>query len=141
MPLDDVRVLDAATFAAAPFAATCLAEIGAEVIRIERPDIGEIALQGTLRHPGRDRRPGPTLAAHNETVCAGEPGLTREEVVHRSGPQRGVAGERREVERRRRGIGPFGVRLDRTSDSGRTACRRWSHNPAPGPNGGAASCC
>ncbi len=40
-PLDDIRVLDIATFVAAPFASACLAEFGAEVIKIERPKEGD----------------------------------------------------------------------------------------------------
>ncbi len=36
-----VRVLDAATFIAAPFTATILGEFGAEVIKVERPDGGD----------------------------------------------------------------------------------------------------
>lgn len=36
-PLDGVRVLDIATFIAAPFATTILAEFGAEVIKVEHP--------------------------------------------------------------------------------------------------------
>lgn len=36
-PLDGVRVLDLATFIAAPFATTILAEFGAEVIKVEHP--------------------------------------------------------------------------------------------------------
>jgi crotonobetainyl-CoA:carnitine CoA-transferase CaiB-like acyl-CoA transferase len=36
-----VRVLDLATFIAAPFAATILAEFGAEVIKVEQPDGGD----------------------------------------------------------------------------------------------------
>ncbi len=38
-PLEGVRILDIATFIAAPFAATALSEFGAEVIKIEKPDI------------------------------------------------------------------------------------------------------
>lgn len=40
-PLDGIRVLDLATFVAAPFAATILGEFGAEVIKIEHPDGGD----------------------------------------------------------------------------------------------------
>lgn len=40
-PLADLRVLDIATFIAAPFAATMLGEFGAEVIKIEQPDGGD----------------------------------------------------------------------------------------------------
>lgn len=40
-PLEGVRVLDLATFIAAPFAATIMAEFGAEVIKIEQPAGGD----------------------------------------------------------------------------------------------------
>lgn len=40
-PLDGVRVLDLATFVAAPFAAAILGEFGAEVIKVEHPDGGD----------------------------------------------------------------------------------------------------
>ncbi|MEL7028340.1 MAG: CoA transferase [Pseudomonadota bacterium] len=40
-PLRGVRVLDVATFIAAPFAATVLGEFGAEVIKIEQPGGGD----------------------------------------------------------------------------------------------------
>ena len=36
-PLDGIRVLDVATFIAAPFATTIMAEFGAEVIKVEHP--------------------------------------------------------------------------------------------------------
>ncbi len=39
--LDGIRVLDLATFIAAPFAATILAEFGAEVIKVEQPGTGD----------------------------------------------------------------------------------------------------
>ena len=40
-PMDGVRVLDIATFLAAPFCGTLLAEFGAEVIKIEQPGVGD----------------------------------------------------------------------------------------------------
>ncbi len=44
-PLDGIRVLDIATFVAAPFAAASLAEFGAEVIKIEKPSVGDYLRQ------------------------------------------------------------------------------------------------
>lgn len=41
LPLDGIRVLDLATFVAAPFAATILGEFGAEVIKVEHPNGGD----------------------------------------------------------------------------------------------------
>jgi crotonobetainyl-CoA:carnitine CoA-transferase CaiB-like acyl-CoA transferase len=41
MPMQGIRVIDAATFIAAPFAGTLLAEFGAEVIKVELPEIGD----------------------------------------------------------------------------------------------------
>jgi crotonobetainyl-CoA:carnitine CoA-transferase CaiB-like acyl-CoA transferase len=40
-PLSHLRVLDLGTFVAAPFAATLLAEFGAEVIKVEQPGLGD----------------------------------------------------------------------------------------------------
>jgi crotonobetainyl-CoA:carnitine CoA-transferase CaiB-like acyl-CoA transferase len=40
-PLADVRVLDIATFLAAPFCGTLLADFGAEVIKVEQPGCGD----------------------------------------------------------------------------------------------------
>jgi crotonobetainyl-CoA:carnitine CoA-transferase CaiB-like acyl-CoA transferase len=40
-PLDGIRVLDVATFIAAPFCGTLLAEFGAEVIKVELPKLGD----------------------------------------------------------------------------------------------------
>src|SRR5262245_58602905 len=40
-PLAGVRVLDIATFLAAPFAGTVLADFGAEVIKVEQPKVGD----------------------------------------------------------------------------------------------------
>jgi crotonobetainyl-CoA:carnitine CoA-transferase CaiB-like acyl-CoA transferase len=52
-PLDGVRVLDLATFVAAPFSATILGEFGAEVIKVEQPGGGD-PLRGLGKPSGRD---------------------------------------------------------------------------------------
>ncbi len=41
MAMQGIRVIDAATFIAAPFAGTLLGEFGAEVIKVELPEIGD----------------------------------------------------------------------------------------------------
>ena len=41
LPMDGVRVLDLATFIAAPYSAAILGEFGAEVIKVEHPDGGD----------------------------------------------------------------------------------------------------
>ena len=40
-PLAGIRVLDIATFIAAPYCASVLSEFGAEVIKVEQPDTGD----------------------------------------------------------------------------------------------------
>ncbi len=55
-PLAGVLVLDAATFLAAPFCATLLAEFGAEVIKIEQPGVGD-----SLRRLGTPSAAGDTF--------------------------------------------------------------------------------
>jgi len=52
-PLDGIRVLDIATFVAAPFAGACLAEFGADVIKIEKPGVGD-----SLRQLGTESETG-----------------------------------------------------------------------------------
>ena len=52
-PMAGVRVLDIATFVAAPFCGTILADFGAEVIKIEQPDGGDTLRKfGTLTECG-----------------------------------------------------------------------------------------
>src|SRR5512134_2252176 len=41
LPLSGVRILDMATFIAAPYCATILSEFGAEVIKVEEPAKGD----------------------------------------------------------------------------------------------------
>jgi succinyl-CoA:(S)-malate CoA-transferase subunit A len=57
-PLADIRVLDAGTFIAAPFAATVLSEFGAEVIKVENPTGGD----PWRRYGTPTSREGDTLA-------------------------------------------------------------------------------
>ncbi|MGD9867639.1 MAG: CaiB/BaiF CoA transferase family protein [Hyphomicrobiales bacterium] len=59
--LGGIRVLDIATFIAAPFAAAALSEFGAEVIKIERPDGGD-----PWRRYGTRKDGGDTLAWKSE---------------------------------------------------------------------------
>jgi crotonobetainyl-CoA:carnitine CoA-transferase CaiB-like acyl-CoA transferase len=53
MALAELRVLDISTFVSAPFAAACLAEFGAEVLKIEKPGEGDSLRQlGTRSETG-----------------------------------------------------------------------------------------
>ena len=54
-PLAGIRVLDIATFVAAPFAAASLGEFGAEVIKVEQPRVGD-----SLRRVGTYSEVGDT---------------------------------------------------------------------------------
>ena len=40
-PLAGIRVIDIATYIAAPYCATIMAEFGAEVIKVEQPKVGD----------------------------------------------------------------------------------------------------
>ena len=52
-PLEGIRVIDAATFQAAPYAMTILGEFGAEVIKVEHPSGGDpLRKYGTLNDCG-----------------------------------------------------------------------------------------
>ncbi len=55
-PLAGIRVIDCATFIAAPFCGTLLAEFGAEVIKVELPEVGD-----PLRNFGTRTDCGETL--------------------------------------------------------------------------------
>ena len=50
--LQGIRVLDLATFIAAPFCATLMAEFGAEVIKVEMPGQGDPLRQLSTKHQG-----------------------------------------------------------------------------------------
>lgn len=53
-PLSDIRVLDIATFIAAPFCGTLLADFGADVLKIEQPDGGDTLRRFGTVVPGAD---------------------------------------------------------------------------------------
>ena len=53
-PLEGLTALDLATFVAAPFCCTLLAEMGAEVIKVEQPGTGD-----PIRDLGDKVRDGP----------------------------------------------------------------------------------
>lgn len=71
LPLAGLRVIDASTLLAAPYAASLLSELGAEVIKVEQPGVGDPARRfrdGTLATwdvTNRNRR-GVTLDLHTE---------------------------------------------------------------------------
>lgn len=60
-PLAGIKVLDIATFVAAPFAAASMAEFGAEVIKIEKPGVGD-----SLRNLGTESETGDSWFWINE---------------------------------------------------------------------------
>ena len=62
LPLSDLRVLDCATFIAAPYCATMLAEFGADVIKVEKPGGGD-----AMRRFGTPTPRGDTLAWLSES--------------------------------------------------------------------------
>ncbi len=65
-PLSGIRILSSGTLIAQPFAATLAAEMGAEVIHIERPGEGDVwkSLTGLYSGSGLNRRtplPAPLM--------------------------------------------------------------------------------
>ena len=56
LPMAGLRVLDIATFVAAPFCGAILGEFGAEVIKVEKPGLGD-----PLRQWGTPTETGDTL--------------------------------------------------------------------------------
>jgi len=59
-PLEGLLVLDFAQFLAGPWAATRLADLGARVIKIERPGTGDIGRHLYISNLSLDRATPPT---------------------------------------------------------------------------------
>lgn len=58
MPMQGIRVIDISTFIAAPFAATLLGEFGADVIKVELPDVGDPCRTSAMRRMPVTASPG-----------------------------------------------------------------------------------
>lgn len=71
-PLEGLRVLDFAQFLAGPMAALRLADLGAEVIKIERPDIGDLCRSLVISDQkiGSDSLLFHTINRNKESVAA-----------------------------------------------------------------------
>ena len=54
-PLQGVKIVSSGTLIAQPFAAALAADMGAEVIQIERPGVGDVGWRDD-RHPAQDKR-------------------------------------------------------------------------------------
>ncbi|CAN5781335.1 CoA transferase [soil metagenome] len=65
-PLADLRVIDCSTVVAGPGCARYLADFGADVIKVERPDGGDTTRQMGWRHPGDDVALWWKLAGRNK---------------------------------------------------------------------------
>ncbi|MFF2502773.1 CaiB/BaiF CoA transferase family protein [Streptomyces sp. NPDC058067] len=67
LPLEGIRVLELGNFIAAPFATRVLADFGAQVIKIERPDTGD-ELRGWRRSRGTTSMMFRTIARNKHSV-------------------------------------------------------------------------
>jgi crotonobetainyl-CoA:carnitine CoA-transferase CaiB-like acyl-CoA transferase len=68
-PLAGLRVLDIATFIAAPFAATLMGEFGAEIIKIEMPQKGDDARRLGTRSEAGDTFVWLSEARNKKSIC------------------------------------------------------------------------
>ncbi|MBW2271106.1 MAG: CoA transferase [Deltaproteobacteria bacterium] len=89
-PLEGIRVIDIGTLVAGPWAATMLADQGADVIKVERPGVGDM-----LRHVGSQASRRKSTRWHVGHVSRLQPrqALTRSRPRKPAG-RRGVPGTR-----------------------------------------------
>ncbi|MBI5966556.1 MAG: CoA transferase [Deltaproteobacteria bacterium] len=81
MPLEGMRVIDLATFIAAPFCAALLGDFGAEVIKVEMPGQGDPLRKMGKMGDGNSLSPAPSIPGQdNESIYCGLLGLSREEL-------------------------------------------------------------
>lgn len=62
-PLDGVRILDLSQWQQGPYATTLLSDLGASVVKVERPHYGDAGRHGLGGYD--DTRPAPDFFAHN----------------------------------------------------------------------------
>ena len=89
-PLDDLTIIDCTMALAGPFGTALLADLGANVIKIEPPQGDALPSAAALSAGLRPRGTGPSAASTTGPLCGGEsqqaqrlsrpedPGLTRE---------------------------------------------------------------
>jgi crotonobetainyl-CoA:carnitine CoA-transferase CaiB-like acyl-CoA transferase len=69
-PLAGLKVIAVEQYGAAPFGSLHLAQLGAEVIKIENPDGGDVSHSRPALHPGSTRRGGSFRRSTSASAAA-----------------------------------------------------------------------